>query len=293
MLVLKHEDIMRAARWIAEECQKRGLKRIYPVPRGGVPVAYAVSKYLPESLVVHTPHMAEVVVDDVIDSGATRTRHAGHPFYAVVSKHEAFNESALFQSSDWVLFPWEKRDTEGADDIGTRLLQYIGEDPDREGLKETPARFLKAWKFWAKGYREKPEELFKVFEDGAEGCDEMVLVKDIPIYSHCEHHLAAIIGVASVAYIPSGKIIGLSKIARVVEMFARRLQVQERLTNQVADCLNDNLQPLGVAVIIRARHLCMESRGVEKPGAETVTCALRGVFKTQPETRAEFMGLVK
>jgi GTP cyclohydrolase I len=215
------------------------------------------------------------------------------PFIALVNKLDNGMLDAPYQTKDWVLFPWEKRDTEGAEDIATRLLQYIGEDPKREGLQETPKRFLKAWQHWARGYKQKPEDLFKVFEDGAEGCDEMVLVKDIPVYSHCEHHLAAIIGTASVAYIPSGKIIGLSKIARVVEMYARRLQVQERLTNQIADCLYQYLEPMGVAVLIKARHLCMESRGVEKPGAETVTCALRGVFKTQPETRAEFMGLVK
>ena len=293
MLVLKHEDILRAAQWIADQLENRGIKRIYPVPRGGVPVAYAVAGFMKQCIIVQNPTLAEAVIDDVIDSGATRSRFPSHPFYAVVNKCKGLNHLACFESNDWVLFPWENRETSGAEDIATRLLQYIGENPKREGLVETPKRFLKAWKHFTSGYKQDPADIMKVFEDGAENCDEMVLVKDIPLYSHCEHHMVPIIGTASVAYIPNGKIIGLSKIARVVEMYARRLQVQERLTNQIADCINDHLRPLGVAVLINAEHLCMSSRGVQKPGSKTVTCALRGVFKTQPETRAEFMGLVK
>ena len=130
------------------------------------------------------------------------------------------------------------------------LLAYIGEDPDREGLLETPARFLKAWAEYTRGYREKPEEILKSFEDGAERVDEMVIVRDIPVYSLCEHHLAPFFGKAHVGYVPDKRILGLSKISRLVEIFGRRLQVQERLTNQIADALDENLQPLGVAVVI-------------------------------------------
>lgn len=174
------------------------------------------------------------------------------------------------------------------------ILEYIGEDPDREGLEETPERFLKAWSnHWGKGYSQDPKDVMKSFEDGGEQYDEMVLVKDIQLYSHCEHHIAPIIGVAHVAYIPNGRIIGLSKIARLVEVFARRLQVQERLTTQVAQALMDELQPLGVAVVIEAEHLCMSSRGIEKQGSKTVTSKLLGCFKDEAETRAEFMRLIK
>lgn len=174
------------------------------------------------------------------------------------------------------------------------ILKYIGEDVEREGLKETPERFLKAWReSWGKGYSQNPKDVMKVFSDGAEGTDEMVLVKNIQLYSHCEHHQAMIIGVAHVAYIPNGKIIGLSKIARLVEVFARRLQVQERLTTQIADSLYKELQPLGVAVVIEAEHLCMSSRGIEKQGSKTVTSKLLGCFKDEAETRAEFMRLIK
>jgi len=172
------------------------------------------------------------------------------------------------------------------------LLTYIGEDPDREGLLETPARFLKAWEEYTRGYREKPEEILKSFEDGAQSCDEMVIVRDIPVYSLCEHHLAPFFGKAYVGYVPDKRILGLSKISRLVEIYGRRLQVQERLTNQIADALDTHLQPLGVAVVIECRHMCMESRGVRHTGTATVSSALRGSIKTNADTRREFLSLI-
>jgi GTP cyclohydrolase I len=165
----------------------------------------------------------------------------------------------------------------------------IGENVKREGLAETPARVVKAWQEWTAGYNVDIAGLMKVFEDGAEGYDEMVIVKDIPIYSKCEHHLADIFGTATIAYIPNGKVVGLSKLSRVADVFARRLQVQERLTGQIADALVEHLNPLGVGIIIRARHMCMESRGLCQQGHYTITSALRGVLKTEPAARAEFM----
>lgn len=171
----------------------------------------------------------------------------------------------------------------------TLLLAAIDPFNGRAGTAETPARVAKAWKHWCGGYAMDPAKILKVFEDGAENYDEMVLVKDIPIYSKCEHHLADIFGVAHIAYIPDGKIVGLSKLSRLADCFARRLQVQERMTDQIADSLMEHLKPKGAAVIIRARHMCMESRGIKQHGPNTVTHALRGVFKTQPETRAEFL----
>lgn len=168
------------------------------------------------------------------------------------------------------------------------ILGYVGET-EREGLKETPHRVAKAWKHWCSGYNVDIAALLKVFEDGADNYDQMVIVKDIPIYSKCEHHLADIFGTATIAYIPNGKIVGLSKLSRLADAFARRLQVQERLTSQIADALVEHLQPLGVGVVIKARHMCMESRGICQQGHHTVTTALRGVIKEQPATRAEFM----
>ena len=173
----------------------------------------------------------------------------------------------------------------------TKLLQVLGEDPQREGLQETPKRVMKAWRHWTSGYNQAAADVLKTFEDGAEGTDEMVIVKDIQLYSHCEHHMAPFFGKAHVAYIPNKRIVGLSKLARVVDIFAHRLQVQERLTNQVANAIWEVLEPVGVGVIIEATHFCMCSRGVNKQGSTTVTSALRGALKEKPAARAEFMSL--
>lgn len=176
--------------------------------------------------------------------------------------------------------------------IAKALLQIIGENPNRGGLLETPLRFLKGWKnSWAAGYGMSAASILKVFEDGAENYDQMVVVKDIPIYSKCEHHLADIFGTCTIAYIPNGKIVGLSKLSRLADMFARRLQVQERLTQQIADALQEHLQPLGVGVVIKARHMCMESRGICQQGHHTVTSALHGTIKNDVRARQEFLDL--
>ncbi|MBD2690328.1 GTP cyclohydrolase I FolE [Anabaena catenula] len=172
------------------------------------------------------------------------------------------------------------------------LLIGLGENPDREGLKDTPKRVVKALQFLTKGYDESLDELLNgaVFKEDA---NEMVLIRDIDIFSSCEHHILPIIGRAHVAYIPNGKVIGLSKIARICEMYARRLQVQERLTVQIADALQGLLKPQGVAVVIEATHMCMVMRGVQKPGSWTVTSAMRGVFAEDGRTREEFMNLIR
>ena len=172
------------------------------------------------------------------------------------------------------------------------LLIGLGEDPEREGLKDTPKRVVKALRFLTKGYHESLDELLNgaVFTEDA---NEMVLVRDIDIFSSCEHHILPVIGRAHVAYIPNGKVIGLSKIARICEMYARRLQVQERLTVQIADALQGLLKPQGVAVVLEASHMCMVMRGVQKPGSWTVTSAMRGVFAEDARTRDEFMNLIR
>lgn len=168
----------------------------------------------------------------------------------------------------------------------------LGEDPDREGLLGTPARVKESLTFLTEGYRQDPRNLIEnaVFSDKHE---EMVLIKDIPIYSLCEHHLLPFFGHAHVGYIPNEKIVGISKIARMVDLFARRLQVQERLTNQIADTLMEVLAPKGVAVVIEAEHLCMQMRGVQKRGTSIITSSMLGAFRRRPETRAEFMNLIK
>ena len=171
------------------------------------------------------------------------------------------------------------------------MIGHIGEDPQREGLLKTPERVLKAYEFMFGGYQEDPQAIL----DSAmftSSNDEMVLIKDIEFYSTCEHHLLPIIGRAHIAYIPDGKVVGLSKIPRVVDVFARRMQIQEQLTEQIADALMRSINPKGVAVVIQARHMCMEMRGVQKISSTTTSSALRGLFKRDEKTRMEFFSLI-
>lgn len=173
-----------------------------------------------------------------------------------------------------------------------QLFEHVGDDGMREGLEDTPDRFLKAMQFYCSGYAQNPADVFKTFEDGAEKYDEMVVLRNISIFSTCEHHLAPFFGVAHVAYIPDKRVIGLSKLPRLIEIFARRLQVQERLTREIADSIETHLQPLGAGVVLQCRHLCMECRGVQKSNVETTTSALRGAIKDKPAARAEFLSFI-
>jgi GTP cyclohydrolase I len=182
-------------------------------------------------------------------------------------------------------------DTERIEKAFKEILYAIGEDPTREGLLETPARVARMYQEIFAGLSSDPQEYLNVYF--TETHDELVLVKDIPIYSMCEHHFVPFYGKAHVAYIPrGGKVVGISKLARVAESYAKRPQLQERLTSQIADCINNRLNPQGVAVIIEAEHMCMTMRGIRKPGALTVTSAVRGIFQSRPETRAELLSLI-
>jgi GTP cyclohydrolase I len=174
-----------------------------------------------------------------------------------------------------------------------RLLSSLGEDPDRAGLVETPSRLVTAWKHWTSGYTQDPAELLKVFEDGAEDYNELIVIRGIPVYSHCEHHLAPFFGKATIGYVPNGKIVGLSKLTRLVNCFSRRLQVQERLTIQIANALMTHLEPKAVGVVIRCRHMCMESRGISTAGEETVTSAMLGELQPNLALRTEFLALTR
>lgn len=174
-----------------------------------------------------------------------------------------------------------------------RFLTSIGEDPDRPGLRETPVRVAKAWMAWTSGYHQEPADVLKTFEDGAEEYNELIVVRNIPVYSHCEHHLAPFFGKATVGYMPSGKIVGLSKLTRLVECFSRRLQVQERMTIQIANALMETLEPKAVGVVVRCRHLCMESRGIRTAGEETVTSAMLGELQPNLAMRTEFLDLAR
>lgn len=264
----------------------------YPVPRGGVNAALAVLPHLNGMILTEDPNGADFFIDDLIDSGATMERlcdqFPGKPFFALLDKR-----TDQEYKGQWIVFPWEQTQEASIEGNIQRLLQYVGENANREGLIETPHRVAKAWRHWCGGYGKDPKEILKVFEDGAEKHDQMVTVKDIPIYSHCEHHMAPIFGTVTISYIPNGKIVGLSKLSRLADMYARRLQVQERLTDQIADALYEHLGAIGVGVVIKARHMCMESRGICQQGHHTITTSLRGAMKDEPDTRAEFLRLAQ
>lgn len=292
---------------MAQEFYTRGKTlSIWGVPRGGVSALYLVlAEYrnLPgvkgnALLGLHVTEkapQADVFIDDLVDSGKTRDLYLGLKpkarFMALIEK----GKTDGFPLGEWLVFPWEETAESSASDIFVRLLQFIGEDPEREGLKETPARCVKAWGELTCGYSQDPVAILKTFEDGGENYDELVHVANIPFHSLCEHHLAPFFGTVAFGYIPRKRIVGLSKMNRLVECFARRLQVQERLTSQVIDTFCTALDPIGVGCIIRARHLCMESRGVGHQGCITTTSAFRGVFKGEgcEAARAEFLALTR
>lgn len=187
----------------------------------------------------------------------------------------------------------DHKSSEGCRCAIVNLLRGIGENVERGGLLETPDRAAKAWEHWTSGYAVDTAALLKTFEDGAERYNEMVVVSDIPFYSTCEHHLAPFFGRAAIAYIPTGRVVGLSKLNRLVDAFARRLQTQERITQQIAHAIDHALRPAGVGVMLKARHLCIESRGIAQQGSVTTTSCLLGALRNEADARAEFISLAQ
>jgi GTP cyclohydrolase I len=260
-------------------------KHCYGVPRGGSVVAAL------HGMAVDRPEDADIIVDDIVDSGRTREKWTklfpDKPFYALVDKT---NQNDAYSRNGWIEFPWEQPGEVDIQDAVLRILEYIGEDPKREGLRDTPERVVRSWRELFAGYHMKAEDVLKR-EFERDGYDEMIMCRHIDFYSTCEHHLQPFFGTAHVAYIPKEKVVGLSKLARLVDVFARRLQIQERLTEQIASALENHLQPLGVAVLIEAKHFCMMCRGVQKQNSCMTTSSLKGVFRNA-EPRAEFLSLV-
>jgi GTP cyclohydrolase I len=187
----------------------------------------------------------------------------------------------------------EKKPTRSeAEDAVRTLIRWTGDDPTREGLIDTPSRVVRAYEEFFAGYSEDAEEILRRTFDETDGYDEMVVLRDIRLESHCEHHMVPIIGKAHVAYLPANRVVGISKLARIVEIYSRRLQIQEKLTAQIANSIQDVLHPRGVAVVIEAAHQCMTTRGVRKPGVTMVTSRMLGAFRDNPATRREFMALI-
>lgn len=181
---------------------------------------------------------------------------------------------------------------EEAENAVRTLLRWVGDDPEREGLRATPKRVAKAYEEWFSGYKEDPVEFLRRTFYEVDGYDEMIVLRDISFESHCEHHIAPIIGRVQVGYLPDRKVVGISKLARVVETFAKRLQVQEAMTAQIANCINEVLKPKGVGVVVEGVHQCMTTRGVHKPGVAMITSQLLGDFRSDPRTRAEFLNII-
>ena len=185
-----------------------------------------------------------------------------------------------------------KPSREEAEEAVKTLIKWAGDNPEREGLLDTPKRVVKAYEEFFEGYEHNPTEILSRTFDDVEGYDEMVIVRDIRIESHCEHHMVPIIGTAHVAYLPQSRVVGISKLARVVDIYARRLQTQETMTVQIADTISRVLSPRGVAVMIDAEHQCMTTRGIQKPGVSTITTHLTGAFRENPEMRREFLAMI-
>lgn len=261
--------------------------RVFGIPRGG----QLVAGLLTNARVVDDPASADVLLDDIVDSGKTRdewmARFPGRTFFAVVDKLANRADAAM----GWVVFPWEAEQGEDAPhDAVRRLLQFIGEDPDRGGLKGTPDRVCRAFVEMTDGYKVDPA----VVLERRFPCphEDLVIVRDIHFTSLCEHHLMPFSGKASIGYIPEKEVVGLSKLPKLVDCFAHRLQLQEQLTHQIADAIETHLRPRGLGVVIEATHGCMSCRGVRRHESSTITSAVRGVMMTKPEARAEFMQLL-
>ena len=180
-----------------------------------------------------------------------------------------------------------------AEEAVRTLLRWLGDNPNREGLQATPGRVAKAYEEWFAGYNDDPVAFLRRTFHEVDGYDEMIVLRDVSFESHCEHHLAPIIGKAQVGYLPDRKVVGISKLARVVETFAKRLQVQEAMTAQIANCINDVLKPKGVGVVVEGVHHCMTTRGIHKPGVAMMTSCLLGDFRSDPRTRAEFLNIIR
>lgn len=271
------------------------LKGVYGIPRGGLVPAALVAGALGLELVDEPgPHV--LVVDDLVDSGTTLARylspHRAVPVDALYRKPHAPAHLApmAVEAEGWLVFPWEQGDESGGPtDAVVRLLNFVGEDPHREGLRGTPGRVTRALSEMTAGYQLDPADVLRtVF---TEAHDQMVVLEAIDFTSLCEHHLLPFTGTATVGYVPRQRVVGLSKLARLVECFAARLQLQERLTDQIAGALMEHLAPAGAGAVVRARHSCMGCRGVRKPGAVMTTQSLRGSLLEDAATRAEFLGI--
>ena len=299
---LSNEDVSELVNRLIARHRDASFDAVWGLPRGGVVPAVLVSERLGVPMLWEQPVEADgrvLVVDDLVDSGSTAEGvfealgRLDYRFDALLRKpgSPAAIAPDAKTADGWVVFPWELEEggESGPTDAVRRILQYLGEDPTREGLLDTPKRVLKSLAEMTVGYGIDPAEVLgTTFDVGP--TDELVIVREIPFHSLCEHHLLGFSGTATIGYLPTDRVVGLSKLGRIVEVFARRLQVQERMTTQIADSIVEHLGADTVGVLIRARHSCMACRGIQKP-AEMVTSKLTGRLREDHAMRAEFLAL--
>lgn len=289
--LLQEADFLRSSHFLRLSRDQAGEVRmkVYAIPNGGLPVGAMFLNYSDHYTLVEDPCDADLFVDDLVDSGSTRDRYMReYPdavgFLALVDKPQE-------NICSWISFPWERQQKQdGPQDNVRRILQYLGEDCNRDGLLKTPDRVVRSWDELFAGYKRNPGDVITVFE---EPCDEMVVLRNVEFISCCEHHMLPFHGKAHIAYIPNGKVIGVSKLARILEIYCRRLQVQERICQQVTEALDKYLHPLGAACVLEGVHLCMVARGVSKQSSVMVTSSMTGAFREKPEARNEFLSLIR
>lgn len=283
------DNLYRKIDWGKYDC-------IYSIPKNGLYIAERLAT-LSGTEIIYNPKLLNdkrlkiLIVDDLIDSGKTLEKYKGYDKAVLFVKNNNESKANYYveKIDKWIQFPFEKEDDMEMNII--RILQYIGEDPNREGLIDTPKRIVKSWQELYAGYNMDPKDIMTTFEDGA--CDEIVVLKNVNFFSMCEHHNLPFFGKIFLGYLPNKKVIGLSKLARLVEIYARRMQIQEKMTTQIANCLMKYLKPKGVMVLVEAQHLCMISRGIKSQDAVMVTSAVRGCFKKNLNVKSEFLNLIK
>ena len=275
------------------KAKRKRYKNIYAIPRGGHIIGLLLSDKLgiPMELDEKDIKPNTLIVDDLVDSGKTISKYKQNDTAVIFVKNGKGKKVTYYvdETDDWIQFPDEK-DDEVQDHI-TRVMQYIGEDTSREGLIETPKRVQKALDEIFAGYKQNPKDLMKTFTQGT--CKEMVILKNCEFYSTCEHHMFPFFGHISIGYLPNKKVIGISKLARLVDLYSKRMQIQERMTTQIADTIMKELDAKGVYVVCEGVHFCMRSRGVKKQDASMITSAVRGVFADDAKARQEFLMLIK
>lgn len=301
------KEFKRDCKKLADKINQRfpyKYKAIHGIPQGGTAVAIELSHLLglpifEEALLNGSRADQVLIVDDLVDSGATLSRYKGHDSACIHIKEWTLKDKRptfwIAVEKDWITYWWESTEEKSIRDNIIRIMQFIGEDPTREGLIKTPERVIRSWEEIYGGYKVDPASVFTTFE--ADGYNELVLLKGIEFFSTCEHHMLSFAGKAHIGYIAQDRIVGISKLARLLDIYARRLQIQERIGQQVTQAIMKYLQPAGAACIIEAEHLCMRCRGVEKQNSVMVTSSLTGRFLEDTDAgraaRAELMGLIK